>query len=669
MPAFILWSMKKSTLPSKNAAKPTQRPSSQPVQRCAPCDSAQDQLPHTPAQLASPSYQDMADQSPQVQEAAALQLAADSLAAPMTEEPPLQGWFTWKGTRIDSKHFGNFQDRNPDIFKNKNNARLLKQSDKSPARIAAEAAMAKEWDELKACAEDPNDQGTVQMGQGKAELIQILRNYQKKKAKAQRVTAATDLIERQAMLNESGVQDETPYPAMGRELVELNAFPVENIKELVKDATKSEGGFITEIMLALQLARKHPLARVQIGVVPKENLKDFLGYEPTASQDKILGHPGGDVTVWYDPNKYPDEKTMFIQSKMTFVPENITGLMGEAGNQLTGNNASGATTTNTDAVKEGTFTGPGYQGVAFGRVEGAIDPDVLKGAAQKAFTAGPKHVHRVVFEVVDHTGTYYYEYDRATALAPNARGDKKSSSPASKTHPLMITKAVAPKKEEKEKASPASADASASAATFVAKPTMVDMSGVTDYDDEADHPAEEPDDDIEDAALIDAGIRQSLNPQAQIPRAAHPMIEVKRNADFSISIPPTRQADDDEAEADSKAVNAEASDEPASEITIEIPAGQQETAAATLSAASSPVSAAEAAASATAEDVQAIKPEPKPKAEDTKASATAAKQPKKTKNAGKQQKVKRPNNAAKKKARRQAQKAQNADADGDEEAS
>lgn len=608
MPAFILWSMKKSTLPSKNAAKPTQQPSSQPVQRCVSCDSTQDQLPHTPAQLASPSYQDMADQSPQVQEAAALQLAADAMAAPMAEEPPVQGWFTWKGTRIDSKHFDGFKATNPDLFKNKEISRALTQSEKSPKRIAAEKAMEKEWESLKACADDPNDQGTVQMGQGKAELIQILRNYQKKKATEAQMTAVADSIARSAIVDQGETEDDTEFSPMERELISLNAFPVANIKELAEKAADEGGGFITEILLALDLARNHPQARIQVGVVPIGSLKGFLGYEPAASKDKVLGHPGGDVAVWYDPSKYPNEKTMFIQAKKTFVPKNIGDLMEGAGNQLTGNNASGATSANHDAVKEGTFTGEGYQGVAFGRVEGTIDPSALTSAAEKAFQAGPKHVHRVVFEVVDHGGTLYYEYERKASEDPDRPSAVIIAQKPTKANPLLNTKAIAPAKKQESAASTASAQVS-----LVAPPQTL-------VRDDADD------------ALLEAGIKQSLGIDAPV----HPVDQPK--GEFKLMggkvVPPKQRVEETDA------IDSE-----------------DEAAATPLKKAAAVVPVAAAVASATAEDASA-----KP----AKKAAPKAAKSKPVKRLTKSQKKK----AAQKKAAQQAQ-AQNADgdADGDEEAS
>ena len=52
----------------------------------------------------------MADQSPQVQEAAALQLAADALAVPTVEEPPVQGWFLWGATKITEDNIEDYED-------------------------------------------------------------------------------------------------------------------------------------------------------------------------------------------------------------------------------------------------------------------------------------------------------------------------------------------------------------------------------------------------------------------------------------------------------------------------------------------------------------------------------------------------------------------------------
>ena len=419
--------MKRTSLPPTALGR-TEAPNSQSTHSQGLPSS---QGPQLSALASGPNYQDMADNGPQVQAAQMLQHAADAMAEPMPEGPALQGFFKWKGQNIDEKHFPGFMATNANIFMNARLASALRKSPKSPDHIEAQAELADMWKDLKDLAKDDEDWGEViankQSKKGnlipdEAQLIELLRNYQAVRAMRMSQTAENEASGHHEEAEDSDA-DTDQYDEMGRQLAELGVFPLNNIRDLVKKAQKEGRGFITEINLALRMAQAHPNAKVQVGTVPPGNLKGFLGYAPTPSQDKVLGQAGGDVTVWYNPALYPDEKTFFIQAKRTFVPKNIDELMGDAGRQLTGNNASGATSGNQSAVKEGTFTGPSYQGVAFGRIEGDTTAPKLKEAANNAFAAAPKHCLRVVFEIVDHTGISYVEFVRIIGANADAKSE------------------------------------------------------------------------------------------------------------------------------------------------------------------------------------------------------------------------------------------------------
>ena len=315
---------------------------------------------------------------------------AHTTTARLSSSAPVQGYFFWKGEKIDSREAveKKFTKLNLDSSK-------IKRSDKA-------VELEDRWKALIAMAETNNNEGSAA---NKDTLVPLVTNFRSQmKLLEAGISGSSDANKN---ISVSRMLESRDYHELGSKLAELvkvilateRAFPPENILKTAKNATGTQGsGFFVELNLGLNILKNRPAVFVQFGVVSPSLLKERFGVNAEKSTTKVKGLVGGDLTVW-EPHATETAKHTFIQSK-TATDKTLDENVMAAANQLASLTASGDPT-GKSAQQEFSITGPTFQGVIFVLFTGNADIKKLAKTARSAMNKHKLFVHKVVYELID----------------------------------------------------------------------------------------------------------------------------------------------------------------------------------------------------------------------------------------------------------------------------